>query len=349
MLFLQATFLFYYWALVEAGTALRGEPCIQTNNRLQAGTYQFYGDCTSTNYCAANSTCVRKTCRKDDFPFGYPQDSDDIPPKCGPGQFCPDEADLCLDQIPVGQRCQLNRDDQCQPPPNFAELADTSNRGINFNGSVCLNNQCYYANVEENDVCVVENMPYIGYGGIGEFIDIVSRGNCKIGLYCDAQDLKCKANKLLGDTCDADKECDSWNCLNAGVCGPAADEPRHLGTWVYAVVGIALIGGMFGTLIGLYIIHRRSHDREQEKRAQYWREQAAFHQNLVQLREAARASGISQGHQSNLSDGGVSDEHAGMLPNMARQGSGLRYNADDASSDEGIMTQPHMRTDAARF
>ena len=35
--------------------------------------------------------------------------------------------------------------DQCEPPPNFQELSDTSGRGLNYNGSVCLNNVCMYA------------------------------------------------------------------------------------------------------------------------------------------------------------------------------------------------------------
>ncbi|KAJ7594785.1 hypothetical protein C8J56DRAFT_821765 [Mycena floridula] len=349
MLFLQSTFIFLsYYAVVEAGSANKGDPCTQGNNRLQAGTYQFYSDCNSVTFCAANNTCVPKGCRKDDFPFGYAQDSDRIPDKCDRGQFCPDEADVCQDWIPVGQPCQLNRDDQCLAPPNFQELADDSNRGLNFNGSVCLNNQCYWANVTENDPCVVENTAYIGYGGDGEFIDIVSRGNCRLGLYCDAQTTTCKANKLLGDACDADKECDSWNCLNTAVCGPPADEPRELGTWVYAIVGIAIIGGMLATLIGLYFLHRRHRDHERAKRAQYWREQNAFHQNLLQMRDTARASILSlPGHQSNLSDGGMSDEsHAPMLQNAAPKASGLRYTADDASSiDESLMMQPQMRAD----
>jgi hypothetical protein len=34
--------------------------------------------------------------------------------------------------------------DQCEAPPNFSELADKLHRGLNFNGSVCLNNQCMY-------------------------------------------------------------------------------------------------------------------------------------------------------------------------------------------------------------
>ena len=54
--------------------------------------------------------------------------------------------------------------------------------------------------------CVVENTAYIGYSGTDEFIDIVSRGNCMNGLYCDAQQKVCIQTKALGVSCDADKE-----------------------------------------------------------------------------------------------------------------------------------------------
>jgi len=323
-------FFFSYYAVVDAGSSNKNDSCSQGNNRLQAGTFQFYSDCNSVTFCGSDNICHLKRCRKDDFPFGYAQDSDSIPDKCPRGQFCPDEADLCQDWIPVGNPCQLNRDDQCLAPPNFKELADDSNRGLNFNGSVCLNNICMWANVTEGEQCVVENTAYIGYGTSGEFIDIVSRGNCRVGLYCDAQDQNkvCKPNKVLGVSCDADKECDSWNCLSSGVCGPSADEPRELGLWVYIVVGLAILGGMLGTLVGLYFLHRRHRDQEREKRAQYWREQNAFHQNLLQMRETA--------HES----------HAPILQNAAPRASGLRYTSDDSSDiDEGMMMQPQMRTD----
>ncbi len=32
--------------------------------------------------------------------------------------------------------------DQCLGPDNFKDLADTSGRGLNVNGSVCLNYMC---------------------------------------------------------------------------------------------------------------------------------------------------------------------------------------------------------------
>lgn len=50
-----------------------------------------------------------KACRKDEFPAHYPQGGV-FPPLCPEGFFCPDEADACQAQLPVGSDCQLNRD-----------------------------------------------------------------------------------------------------------------------------------------------------------------------------------------------------------------------------------------------
>ena len=54
--------------------------------------------------------------------------------------------------------------------------------------------------------CQVENTPYIGYAGTDEFIDIVSRGNCRVGMYCDSQQTVCVQAKQLTEGCSADKE-----------------------------------------------------------------------------------------------------------------------------------------------
>ena len=69
------------------------------------------------------------------------------------------------------------------------------------------------------------------------------RGNCKVGLYCDSQQLVCVQGKDVGETCDADKECLSYNCLADGTCGVTTDTPVKVKTWVYIVVGICIIGG----------------------------------------------------------------------------------------------------------
>lgn len=103
------------WALVNAGSANKGDSCLQSDSRLQTGTFQFFDDCNSVTYCASNNTCLLKGCRKDEFPFGY-QKGAHLPDLCPTGQFCPDEADECQALLPVNSPCQLNRDGKpCTP------------------------------------------------------------------------------------------------------------------------------------------------------------------------------------------------------------------------------------------
>lgn len=93
-----------------AGSLNKGEPCDVNENRLQIGTYQFYGECNSHTWCNGTSgVCELKRCRNDVFPFGY-QPDDWKPDMCDSGFFCPDEMSACQPLQPVGQPCQLNRD-----------------------------------------------------------------------------------------------------------------------------------------------------------------------------------------------------------------------------------------------
>jgi len=141
-----------------------------------------------------------------------------------------------------------------------------------------------------NQGCVIENTPYIIYvndGDAGELIDIVSRDNCRIGSYCDGTKLTCMPNKNITDSCAADKECDSYNCLGSGVCGDPADTPKTFPAWVYFLVVLGIISGLFGTIWVLYVVHSKQRDKERERRIQYWREQNAFRQNILQMRDTA--------------------------------------------------------------
>lgn len=67
--------------------------------------------------------------------------------------------------------------------------------------------------------------------------------------------------------------CKSFNCLASGACGKPADTPNHVAAWVYVICGIGIFGGMFGTLVGMFFLHKGQRDEEREKRMQYWREQ----------------------------------------------------------------------------
>ncbi len=84
--------------------------------------------------------------------------------------------------------------DSCLGPDNFKELRDTTGRGLNVNGSICLNFVCQYvfiapstrptyhifryANVTAGSTCEIENTGYIAYGPKGEFVYVVSRSEC---------------------------------------------------------------------------------------------------------------------------------------------------------------------------
>lgn len=322
-----------------------GMPCSVSNNRLQEGTFQFWSECTSSNYCdEVENICKPKRCRRDDYPFGYDK-SAHLPEKCKKGQFCPDEGTDCQDVLPVGSACQLNRDDQCLGPDNWQELADTTGRGLNVNGSVCLNNICMFANVTVGNECIVENTPYTAYSLTGEFINIVSRGNCRVGLYCDAATKQCRQNKALGEECTADKECDSMNCDANGKCAIAAATPHKFGIYAYVLVALGILAGMGGTLTGLYLAHRKQRDREREKRLQYWREQNAFHQNLMQMRDAARASIMSLPNGSSPQSGfrDLPDDSQGP------KSSGLRHYYNDDSYDSDDPTAQGVRKVEGRF
>jgi len=339
-------------APVWAGSNSKGMNCSQSASKLQAGTYEFWSQCDSLTYCAANSTCLLRGCRVNQFPLGYPQDDPSLPSMCKQGMFCPDEMDACLPQMQVGSACQLNRDDQCQPQPGYTPSSATI-PGSSNSGTVCLNYQCQYKNATQGQNCTVENTAYVAYGSDDqEFLNIVSRDNCKDGLYCDSQTLICNGVKELSASCSADKECGSFNCLASGVCGSAPWAPKAVGAWVYVVCAIGIFGGMIATLVTLFFFHRKHRDAEREKRAQYWREQSAFRQNIIQMRESAIGSLNNLAHfgsgNSNRSTMYAASEHSQtpILHSAQKSGSGgsrLRHNvSDDGTEDEEIMMHSPM-------
>lgn len=202
-------------------------------------------------------------------------------------------------------------------------------------------------------------MPYIVFGTEGhQYINVVSRDNCQNGLYCDGTQKVCMKQLNEGASCSADKECSTTNCNVHGVCGSTAITVQHVPTWLYLLVGVAIVGAMAGIMITLFILHRRSREVAQEKRAQYWREQEAFRNNILYMREQARASLLSLPWQSgnNGSRGGFRDQDfPEASPSQTPYGSGsngghsrtsgLRHvfsdRDDDADSMEEALVQSH--------
>jgi len=158
--------------------------------------------------------------------------------------------------------------------------------------------------------------------------------------------------------------CESYNCNMNGVCGIAAATPRHFGLWVYILVALGIIGGMrlvqsdssLSDLVKEWLAlspvstscignsempsvrsvrstgeSRYGLDFSSLPAADYL--QNAFHQNLTQMRETARAFILSlpQGKGEYSRDFG-DEQHQGP------KSSGLRhYVGDDSDADDGLV------------
>jgi len=348
-------FLFLSSSLASAGDVNEGGACTVGNNKLQIGTYEFSTDCNSVTFCSPETNkCKKKGCRRDEMPFGYSPGAD-LPPRCEDGKFCPDEGDSCQDKLPVDSDCQLDRDDECQPPPDNKDLKDTSAHGLNVDGAICLNFKCMWTNVTLGLPCAVENTAYISYGANDEYIDIVSRDNCRPDLYCDSTQRVCIQRKDINTQCTADKECLSYNCGVNGVCLEDVRDPHALPIWVYVVVGISIFGGMFVTLFGLFFLHGKQREVQRERRMQYWREQTAFRQNILQMKETARNSILSQGsvsarssvqHHNRDREGSSDDSHAPIMQYAAKSSNLRQTIPDDRDDTSSIvhMSQPQPQT-----
>lgn len=113
---------------------------------------------------------------------------------------------------------------------------------------------------------------------------------------------------------------------------------------------------MFATLVSMYFIHRRHRTIEREKRVQYWREQNAFRQNIMQMQETARHSVMTMPQGGNASPRstmyGVNSEDSQLPMLTAQKGSALRNQFSDDGfdgSEESIMIQQVDRKDPNRF
>ncbi|KAI9638818.1 uncharacterized protein MKK02DRAFT_31132 [Dioszegia hungarica] len=284
--------------------ALFGKACSTQNQRYDQNTFNLITDCDAQTYCAANNTCAYRGCRKDIFPYGYNYvPFEQLPPLCPQGSFCPDESDRCLDAIEIGKTCQKDRDgelpvvrplqcrekltssDECQQAPNYRDLANY----LNVNGSICLKNTCYLANVSVGQTCINDNTRYTAYNDQGsEYAIIVSRDNCATSLYCDGTSLQCIRSKTRGTECSGNKECLSYNCEN-GICGKAADEPVKPPVYSYVLIGIGIVGLIVGVIVTLWFVHRRTRNENQRKLEQYWNEQMAYRQSIMSMYQAKSA------------------------------------------------------------
>lgn len=284
---------FLSWSGVQAKSAF-GEACSQENNRYDQNTWAFVSDCDAQFYCADNSTCAHKGCRRDIFPYGYNYvPFDKLPPMCPEGEFCPDEGDRCLPVAAKGEGCQKDRDDECAHPPNWRDLSGY----LNTNGSICLNYTCTYADATLGQTCQVDNTRYTGYTLEGaQYAYIVSRDNCANGLYCDGTALQCLRVKPMGAACEGNKECASYNCPSSKKCGRNAEEPIHPPVYSFVLIGLGIIIMIVGVFVTLWFVHRKQRTENQRRLEQYWNEQVAYRQSIMSMSNAKKSL-LGQGAQ----------------------------------------------------
>ncbi|KAI0629332.1 hypothetical protein C8Q77DRAFT_1143400 [Trametes polyzona] len=285
--FLTATVL----ALLAASTASTsdaalGYPCSTANDRLDSASHKFLSDCDETTFCtgSVNATCQPRQCRRDEFPFGFANFTA-LPPLCQNGTYCPDEGSGCKPLLAVGATCQMDRDDQCSPPPNWQDIASNQN----FNGSLCLKSTCVYANMTLGQACTIDDVTYIDVGPGGEqFSNTVSRHNCVTPqFYCDANLTACVPTKALGAPCASDQECLSFNCAPNGACADPPETPARVEAWQIVLTSLSVITAMVVTVVMLTFVHKRLRLQRYREIREYYEEQMSLRKSLAALHAAA--------------------------------------------------------------
>ncbi|GAA5950186.1 hypothetical protein JCM3765_004235 [Sporobolomyces pararoseus] len=270
---------------------LAQEACSPAKDKLSDQTHNFDSDCNATQYCipttvgdgsSVSGTCGYRTCRKDEYPFGFGNTT--LPPLCSVGEYCPDRGDGCRPLIALNGACELNRDDECAPPADQTLQARLSSP-TNHNGSMCLNSLCVYANVEQDQACTVSNTVYTGYGDDGTaYTDVVTRDNCINGHYCDPQSLTCVPSLPVKAHCISNRSCSTSICsTTTGTCSPPPSKPRHTPPVAVAFLVLAVLALLGGMVWSLLKCDRSARERRRAERASAWAEQRQLRERLGEV------------------------------------------------------------------
>ncbi|KZT00938.1 uncharacterized protein LAESUDRAFT_816206 [Laetiporus sulphureus 93-53] len=303
---------------VSSGNVPEGGACSPSNTHLDPSSHKLLSDCSETTFCSSSSsqanittsssttstsstgTCQPRLCRRDEFPFWYYHADESgpsnasaplltLPPLCPVGRFCPDEGSGCRPLVAPGQPCEMNRDDQCAPPPGSERIALSSER--NVNGSICLREICMYANATLGQACIIDNNTYVDEGPDGrQYINSIARDNCRTTppqpLYCDGASLQCVPSKPLGAACDADRECESYKCGSSGTCVPSPSMPLRIAPWKYAITAVCVLACMTATLAALVFVHKRLRLQRYREIREYYDEQMSLRRSMAALHAA---------------------------------------------------------------
>ncbi|KZT25722.1 hypothetical protein NEOLEDRAFT_1092215 [Neolentinus lepideus HHB14362 ss-1] len=253
-------------ALVHSGSVPAGGACSTDNNRVENSTRKFLTDCDDKTFCSgsSNGTCTPKKCRRDEFPFGY-NPGETVPALCSQGSFCPDDGSGCQALVDAGGTCELNRDEQCKQSSDWDRLSSH----LNFNGSICLQSTCVYANATLGQRCFLDNTTYVDPGPNGQQVSrTIIRDNCRTpSLFCHQTYLQCLPTKPLGLPCLRDQECQT------AVCVYPPETPLHVSPWQSVVTTICILSAMAATCTTLVLMHKRQRLERHRELREYYHEQ----------------------------------------------------------------------------
>ncbi|KAJ8659520.1 hypothetical protein O0I10_004885 [Lichtheimia ornata] len=245
--------------IISSTSALRlGEQCDATP--LYTATWQYDDSCENIYlFCdPATNTCNYRGCTNSDYLQGWDTAVHPFPQRCRGDTYCPDDNSACKPKLQPGEKCQLQRDDECA--------------GTN---PICLNATCYIKAAPLGGACGADTTMYVTYDRDDYAIrQIIIRDNCTDGTYCMNE--KCIESKENGATCEQDRECLSAYCNTDGLCVNGPDVFHTIPNWLWAVVGVAIVVFVLIILVLLWFLHRYQSRKEHAKITKFFGDNEEF-------------------------------------------------------------------------
>ncbi|ORY91246.1 hypothetical protein BCR43DRAFT_101602 [Syncephalastrum racemosum] len=246
-------------SLAPSAIALRyGEMCDATP--IYTASWEYNDSCENIYlFCdPATYTCNYRNCTNTDYVKGWSPQVRPFPQRCTGDTFCPDDNSKCTPKVAIGQKCEMQRDDECT--------------GTN---SICLNATCFVKAAPLGGNCGMDTTMYSTMDREGnEVQQLIIRDNCTTGTYCvnDA----CTKAKDLGAECQQDRECLSEYCSADLTCVNGPDVFHTVPAWLWGVLGTAVVLFVLLILTVLWFLHRYQSKKENAQRLKFFGDNEEF-------------------------------------------------------------------------
>ncbi|RCH95194.1 hypothetical protein CU098_002623 [Rhizopus stolonifer] len=227
---------------------------------LYRESWQYDDSCEDVYlYCdPSTNTCNYKGCSNADYIAGWDTKVRPLPVRCNSSTYCPDNNSKCTPTVPTGQRCEIQRDDECSG-----------------NNAICLNSTCFIKGAPLGGNCGSDLTVYITYDAAGDSLQqTIIRDNCTDGTYCFSA--VCIESKVNDSPCEQDRECLSGTCSNGGICINGPEVFHKIQPWLWGVLGAAVVIFVLLVLGLLWILHRYQSKQEHQKITKFFGDNEEF-------------------------------------------------------------------------